>query len=180
MAKLASPGAFQQFKDALTTNPQLKVKVLRQAEFLAEQSSMLTNFIKGIGYFIATMMALGALFGALNTMYSAVAARTREIGTLRALGFGSGPVVLSILFESVILALIGGTVGAVAAYLAFDGFRTATINWQTFSQIAFAFAVTPQLLISAIIWATMIGLIGGLFPAIRAARLPVAAALRQM
>src|SRR5262245_14599280 len=180
IAKLSSPGAFQQFKDALTTNPQLKVKVLRQAEFLAEQSSMLTNFIKGIGYFIATMMALGALFGALNTMYSAVAARTREIGTLRALGFGSGPVVLSILFESLALALIGGTAGAVAAYLAFDGFRTATINWQTFSQIAFAFAVTPQLLISAIIWATMIGLIGGLFPAIRAARLPVAAALRQM
>ena len=141
---------------------------------------MLTTFIRGIGFFIAAMMALGALFGALNTMYSAVAARTREIATLRALGFGSGPVVLSILFESLTLALIGGTVGAVAAYLAFDGFKTATINWQTFSQIAFAFTVTPQLLISAIVWATTIGLIGGLFPAIRAARLPVAAALRQM
>jgi putative ABC transport system permease protein len=179
-AKLSSPAAFHQFKDALTTNPQLKVKVLRQAEFLAEQSTMLTTFIRGIGFFIAAMMALGALFGALNTMYSAVAARTREIATLRALGFGSVPVVLSILFESLTLALIGGTVGAVAAYLAFDGFKTATINWQTFSQIAFAFTVTPQLLISAIIWATMIGLIGGLFPAIRAARLPVAAALRQM
>jgi putative ABC transport system permease protein len=179
-AKLSSPAAFQQFKDALTTNPQLKVKALRQAEFLAEQSSMLTNFIKGIGYFIAVMMGLGALFGALNTMYSAVAARTREIGTLRALGFGSGPVVLSILLESLTLALIGGAAGAAAAYLAFDGFKAATINWQTFSQIAFAFTVTPQLLISAIIWAAAIGLVGGLFPAIRAARLPVAAALREL
>jgi putative ABC transport system permease protein len=178
--KLSSPAAFREFKDALTTNPQLKVRTLRQAEFLAEQSSMLTNFIKGIGYFIAIMMAMGALFGALNTMYSAVAARTREIGTLRALGFGSGPVVLSILLESLLLALIGGTAGAVAAYLAFDGFKAATINWQTFSQIAFAFTVTPQLLVSAIVWAVMIGLIGGLFPAIRAARLPVAAALREL
>lgn len=179
-AKLSSPAAFQQFKDALTTNPQLKVKVLRQAEFLADQSTMLTGFIKGIGYFIATMMAVGALFGALNTMYSAVTTRTREIGTLRALGFGSSPVVLSILFESLALALIGGAAGAAAAYFAFDGFKTATINWQTFSQIAFAFTVTPQLLIIAIIWAAMIGLMGGLFPAIRAARLPIAAALREI
>ena len=179
-AKLTSPAAFQQFKDALTTNPQLKVKVLRQTEFLAEQSNMLTNFIKGIGFFIATMMGLGALFGALNTMYSAVAARTREIGTLRALGFGAGPVVLSLLVESLTLALIGGTAGALAAYLAFDGFKTATINWQTFSQVAFAFMVTPQLLIAAIIWAAAIGLIGGLFPAIRAARLPISAALREL
>jgi putative ABC transport system permease protein len=179
-AKLSSPGAFPQFKDALTTNPQLKVRVLRQAEFFADQSSMLTNFIKGIGYFIAAMMALGALFGALNTMYSAVAARTREIGTLRALGFGSGPVVFSILCESLALALLGGVVGAAAAYFAFNGFQAATINWQTFSQIAFAFAVTPQLLTIAIVWAAMIGLIGGLFPAIRAARLPIAVALRAL
>ena len=179
-AKLSSPDAFQQFKDGLTTNPQLKVKVLRQTEFFAEQSSMLTNFIKDIGFFIATMMALGALFGALNTMYSAVAARTREIGTLRALGFGSGPIVLSILFESLLLALAGGATGAVGAYLAFDGFKAATINWQTFSQVAFAFSVTPQLLISAIIWAAVIGLMGGLFPAIRAARLAIAVALREL
>jgi putative ABC transport system permease protein len=179
-AKLASPQSFQQFKDALTTNPQLKVKAVRQGEFLLEQSSMLTGFIEGLGYFIAVLMALGALFGALNTMYSAVAARTREIATLRALGFGAGPVILSVMFESLALALIGGATGATAAYLAFDGFKAATINWQTFSQVAFAFSVTPQLLASAIIWATTIGLIGGLFPAIRAARLPVAAALREL
>jgi len=178
-AKLASPQAFQQFKEALTTNPQLKVKAVRQAEFLADQSSMLTSFIENIGVFIAALMALGALFGALNTMYSAVAARTREIATLRALGFGRSPVIFSVLFESLALALIGGTVGAAAAYFAFDGFKAATINWQTFSQVAFAFAVTPKLLLGAIIWAAIIGLIGGLFPAIRAARLPIAAGLRE-
>ena len=177
--KLSSPEAFDPFKDSLTTNPQLKVKVLRQAEFLAEQSTMLTQFIRSIGFFIAALMALGALFGALNTMYSAVAARTREIATLRALGFGSSPIVISVLAESLALALVGGTIGASAAYLAFDGFQAATINWQTFSQIAFAFAVTPQLLVSAIVWAATIGLIGGMFPAIRAARLPIAAALRE-
>lgn len=178
-AKLASPQSFQQFKDALTSNPQLKVKAIRQAEFLSEQSSMLTGFVRSVGYFVTALMALGALFGALNTMYSAVAARTREIATLRALGFGTSPIILSVMFESLVLALIGGTVGALAAYFAFDGFKAATINWQTFSQIAFAFSVTPRLLVSAIIWAAAIGLIGGLFPAIRAARLPIAAALRE-
>ncbi len=179
-ARLSSPAAFEQFKDALTTNPQLKVKVVRQKEFLADQSSMLTAFIQNFGVFIGAMMALGALFGALNTMYSAVAARTREIATLRALGFGSGPVILSVMFESLALALVGGVVGAAAAYLAFDGYKAATINWQTFSQIAFAFAVTPRLLFDAIVLASIIGLLGGLFPAIRAARLPIAAALRDV
>ena len=179
-AKLTSAGAFDQFKDALTTNPQLKVKVVRQSEFLAEQSTMLTTFIQGLGVFIAGMMALGALFGALNTMYSAVAARTREIATLRALGFGASPVILSVMFESLALALIGGVVGAAAAYFAFDGFQAATINWQSFSQVAFAFKVTPELLVAAIVWAAVIGLFGGLFPAIRAVRLPIAAALREL
>jgi putative ABC transport system permease protein len=138
-----------------------------------------TGFIQSIGVFIATLMALGALFGALNTMYSAVAARTREIATLRALGFGVGPVLLSVLFESLVLALVGGVVGAAAAYFAFNGFKASTINWQSFSQVAFAFTVTPKLLINAIFWALTIGLIGGLFPAIRAARMPIAAALRE-
>ena len=178
--KLASPEAFQPFKDALTTNPQLNVKPVRQAEFLFEQSTMLTSFIENFGVFIAALMALGALFAALNTMYSAVAARTREIATLRALGFGSSPVILSIMFESLVLALLGGAVGAAAAYVTFDGFKAATINWQTFSQIAFAFTVTPRLLVSAVLWATAIGFLGGLFPAIRAARLPIAAALREV
>lgn len=178
-AKLTSPQAFPQFSNAVTATPQLKVKAQRQGEFLAEQSSMLTGFIRGIGVLIAALMALGALFGALNTMYSAVSARTREIATLRALGFGSSPVILSVMIESLVLAVAGGTAGAAAAYLAFDGFKAATINWQTFSQIAFAFTVTPRLLVSAILWAAIIGLLGGLFPAIRAARLPIAAGLRE-
>lgn len=178
-AKLTSASAFEQFKDALTANPQLKVKVARTTDFYAEQSTAVTQFISTIGVFIAAMMALGALFGALNTMYSAVAARTREIATLRALGFGAGPVVLSVLVESFVLALAGGIIGAIGAYLVFDGFTAATINWQTFSQVTFAFAVTPRLLVRAIIWAATLGLIGGLFPAIRAARLPIAAGLRE-
>jgi putative ABC transport system permease protein len=179
-AKLTSPAAFDQFKDALTTNPQLKVRVVQQSKFLADQSEMLTRFIRTIGFFIAIMMALGAIFGALNTMYSAVSARTREIATLRALGFGTGPVIVSVLMESLALALAGGAVGAIAAYLVFNGFKASTINWQTFSQIAFAFRVTPVLLVFGVAWAVFIGLIGGLFPAIRAARLPIAAALREL
>ncbi len=178
-AKLQSPQAFQEFKDALTSDPRLKVKVLRQSEFLADQSSILTAFIETIGVFIAALMALGALFGALNTMYSAVAARTREIATLRVLGFGAGPIILSVMFESLALALAGGAAGAAASYLAFDGFKAATINFQTFSQVAFAFAVTPRLLGTAVAWAAALGLLGGLFPAIRAARLPIAVALRE-
>jgi len=179
LAKLSSPAQFQGFKDALTSDPRLNVKVARQSEFFAEQSTMLTSFIRGIGVFIAAMMALGALFGALNTMYGAVAARVREIATLRALGFGAGAVVCSILLESLVIALTGGVVGAGVAYFAFNGFQATTINWQTFSQVAFAFRVTPPLLVHAIVWASAIGLLGGVFPAIRAARLPVAIALRE-
>lgn len=107
-----------------------------------------------------------------------MAARTHEIATLRALGFGASPIILSVMVESLALALVGGAVGAATAYTAFDGFQAATINWQTFSQVAFAFTVTPRLLTYAVTWAAAIGLLGGLFPALRAARLPVAAALR--
>lgn len=178
-AKLTSPEAFTAFKDALTVDPRLKVKVLRQRAYLAEQSSMLTGFIESIGFGVAGLMALGALFGALNTMYSAVAGRTREIATLRALGFGAAPIILSVMAESLVLAVVGGALGAGLAYLVFNGYQATTMNWQTFSQIAFAFAVTPQLLVTAIVWAAVIGLVGGLFPAIRAARLPIASALRE-
>lgn len=178
-ARLNSPASFSQFKDALTTNPQLKVKVVTLDEFFAEQSTMVSEFITTIGVFIAALMAFGALFAALNTMYGAVSARTREIATLRALGFGSGPIITSVLVESLVLALLGGVLGAVAAWLAFDGYQASTINWQTFSQVTFAFAVTPALIVTAILWAAALGLLGGLFPAIRAARLPIAAALRE-
>ena len=178
-ARLVSAGAFNDFKDALTSDPRLKVKVQRQAEFYAEQSTLVTQFITTIGVFIASLMALGALFGALNTMYGAVSARTREISTLRALGFGATPVVASVLVEALALAFLGGAVGAGGAYLLFDGFQASTINWQTFSQVTFAFKVTPPLLVMAVVFASTIGLLGGLFPAIRAARLPIAEGLRE-
>ena len=178
--KLASPGAFQEFKDALTTDPRLNVKVLRQAEYYAEQSSAVTRLITTLGFLIAFLMAIGAVFGALNTMYSSVSARTREIATLRALGFGSGAVVVSVMIESLALAVVGGALGAILAYFTFNGLRTATMNWQSFSQVTFAFAVTPDLLVRGIVWAILIGLIGGLFPALRGARLPIAAALREL
>lgn len=178
--KLATAGKFQEFKDALTSNPQLKVKVVRQTEFYAEQSETTTNFITIIGTTIAIMMAVGALLGALNTMYNAVASRGREIATLRALGFGATPVICSVLIESLALAVVGGIVGGVGAYVAFDGYSAATMNFQTWSQIAFAFRVTPMLLLAAIILASIIGLFGGILPAIRAARRPIAAALREL
>jgi len=178
-AKLESPGAFQAFKDRLTTDPRLNVQVVRQPDYYAEQSTMVTNLITGLGTLVAGLMGVGAVFGTLNTMYTAVSSRTREIATLRALGFGGTPVVISVLLESLVLSLVGGSLGAGLAYVAFDGFRAATINWQSFSQVAFAFAVTPALLVEGILFAALIGLAGGLFPAIRAARMPVATALRE-
>jgi putative ABC transport system permease protein len=178
-AKLASPSEFQVFKDAITKDPRLDVQVERESEYFAGQSKGLTQIVTGLGTIIAVLMGFGAVFGALNTMYSAVSARTREIATLRALGFRSAPVVVSVLAESLVLSLVGGVLGAIAAYFGFDGFQAATLNWQSFSQVAFRFAVTPKLLVIGITYAVVMGLIGGLFPAIRAARLPVTAALRE-
>lgn len=178
--RLTSPGAFQKFKDWLTTNPQLNVQVIRQSDYYAQQSQTLTLLITTLGYLIAVLMAVGAVFGALNTMYSAVAARTREIATLRALGFGGGAVVVSLLLESLLLALAGGVIGGTLACLAFNNFHTSTMNFQSFSQVTFAFRVTAHLLVEGIVWALIIGLIGGLFPAWRAARLPIASALREL
>jgi len=179
-AKLESPAAFPKFKDSLTTDPRLNVDVKREDDYYAEQSRALSALVTSLGVPISLLMAVGAVFGALNTMYSAVAARTREIATLRAMGFRRSPVVLSVLAESLVLALAGGIVGALVAYLLFDGFRTSTLNWSSFSQVAFAFAVTRGLLVAGIVSALAMGLIGGLFPAIRAARLPVATALREL
>jgi putative ABC transport system permease protein len=179
-AKLESPAAFDRFKDALTTDPRLDVKVLRESDYYAEQSRTLYAIITGLGTTIAILMGVGAVFGALNTMYTAVASRMREIATLRALGFNTGPVVISVLAESLALALIGGAAGAAIAYLAFNGYQAATMNWSSFSQVAFSFAVTPRLLVQGIVYALLMGLVGGLFPAIRAARLPVATALREL
>ena len=178
VTKLASPGSFTQFKDALTTDPKLSVKVQHETEYYEAQSRTLRQLVTGLAFIVCSLMGLGAIFGALNTMYTAVAARAREIATLEALGFGGFAVLVSVILESLVLALIGGIIGGVLAYVGFDGYRAATMNWQTFSQVAFAFDVTPRLMMWAIVYALVIGLIGGFFPAIRAARIPVAAALR--
>ena len=179
-AKLESADAFTKFKDALTTDPRLNLKVVRETDYFAEQSQMVSTLITTLGSIIAALMGIGAIFGAINTMYSAVSARTREIATLRALGFGGGPVVVSVLAESLLLALIGGAIGGTVAYVGSNGFQTSTINWQTFSQVAFAFAVTPGLIVAGIVYALVMGLLGGLLPAVRAARLPIVSALREL
>lgn len=179
-AKLTSADAFPRFADELTADPRLQVKVLRQTDFYAEQAQMITGIVSGLGVLITLIMACGAVFGALNTMYSAVSARTREIATLRALGFKAAPVVISVLVESLSLAVVGGVVGGGLAFLAFDGFRASTINWASFSQVAFAFEVTPTLLFEGIVCSSVIGLLGGIAPGVRAARLPIATALREL
>lgn len=178
VVKLASAGTYTQFKDTLTTNPNLSVKVQHETEYYEAQSRTLRQLVTGLAFIVCSLMGLGAIFGALNTMYTAVAARAREIATLEALGFGGFAVLISVIVESLLLALVGGIAGALIAYAGFDGYRAATMNWQTFSQVAFAFDVTPRLMMWATIYALVIGLIGGFFPAIRAARIPVASALR--
>lgn len=177
--RLDAPGSFAAFKDALTTDSRLSVQVQRESEYFEEPPRLLTGIITGLGTLVAGLMGIGAVFGALNTMYSAVAARTREIATLRALGFGGGAVVASVLAESLLLALAGGMLGASGSYLAFNGYQTSTLNWQSFSQVAFAFAITLSLMVRGIGYALLMGLAGGLFPAIRATRIPVARALRE-
>jgi len=180
LVRLESPSAFDTFKDKLISDPRVDVQIKRESDYYAEQSTGLTNLIEGVGYAIAALMGIGAVFGAWLTMYSAVVARTREIATLRALGFGSGPVLISVMGESVFLALIGGAIGATLAYLGFNGYQASTMNWQTFSQVAFGFAVTPRLLATGLFYALLMGLVGGIIPAIRAARLPISKALREL
>jgi putative ABC transport system permease protein len=178
-ARLVSPDAFQEFKDALTADPRLNVKPLRETDYYAEQSETLYRLVTTLGTLIAVIMGFGAVFGALNTMYTAVAARAREIATLRALGFHSGPVVISVLLESLLLALLGGVIGATLAWAVFDGFSASTLNWSSFSQLTFAFDVSLPLLVQGVVFALLIGFFGGLFPALRAARQPIATALRE-
>ena len=179
-AKLASHDSFDTLKDALTTDPRLTVSVIREPEYYDRQSQTLQTVIRTIGFAIAGLMGVGAVFGAVNTMYNAVASRGREIATLRALGFGSIPVVISVLAEAVALSIVGGLIGGLLAWMAFDGYQTSTMNFQSFSQVAFAFAVTPSLLLRGLSYAVGMGLLGGLLPAIRAARVPVVTALRQL
>jgi putative ABC transport system permease protein len=180
LARLESPQAFDTFKAWLTDNPQVNVSVLREADYYADQSATLTTLIRTIGFGIASLMAIGAVFGAILTMYTAVASRAREIATLRALGFNAMAVLVSVIAESLALAALGGLAGGLLAFVAFNGYQTSTINFQTFSQVAFAFRVTPSLLMLGVAWSLIMGLIGGLLPAIRAARLPIPSALREL
>jgi putative ABC transport system permease protein len=178
-AHLASPAALQQLKDALTTDPRLNVDVTREIDYYSKQSTRMTQLITVLGGFVAAIMAIGAVFGALNTMYSAVAERGREIATMRALGFGAAAVVFSFLIEALLISFIGGGLGCLAV-LPLNGLTTSTINFQTFSNLAFAFKITPELLVKGVLFALAMGLIGGLLPAVRAASQPVATALREL
>jgi len=180
LARLETPGSYKTFKDWLTSNPQLNVSVVPETEYYAAQSEVLTSLIRTVGVGIAVLMGFGAVFGAILTMYTAVSTRTREIATLRALGFNTTSVVISVLAESLALGAIGGVAGGILAYVAFNGYETSTINFQTFSQVAFAFAVTPWLLAQGLAYALLMALVGGLLPALKAARLPIASALRQL
>jgi putative ABC transport system permease protein len=177
VALLTGADAFGPFKDALTTDPQLKVDVQREPEYYAAQSQGLSKAINVVGNTVAVIMAIGAMFGALNSMYSAVAARGLEIATLRAIGFSALPVLLSVMIEALLLSLLGGILGAALAWLLFNGHSVATLGG-AFAQVVFKLTVTPALIVTGILWACAIGILGGLFPALRAARLPVAQALR--
>ena len=174
---LSNAAAFTAFKDSLTSDPQLKVDVQREREYYAKQSAGLTKTINIVGTTVAVIMAIGAMFGALNTMYSAVAARGLEIATLRAIGFGAFPVLFGVIVESLLLSLLGGAIGASLAWVFFNGHTVSTLG-AAFAQVVFQLTVTRALIITGIIWACIIGLLGGFFPALRAARLPVAEALR--
>jgi len=179
-ARLNSPAALAALKDALAGDPRVNAAARAEREFYADQSRILVMLINYVGTTIALLMGVGAVFAALNTMYSAVSSRTREIATLRALGFGATPVVVSVLLEAAVLGMLGGVAGGVLVYFGLNGYRASTLNWASFSQIAFAFTVTPRLLLTGLVYALVLGFIGGLLPGLRAARLPVTVGLREL
>ena len=176
-AKLADPKAFKAFKAALDADPRLDVDASTTVEYFAKQSETMFKVIRVIGIVVGAIMAIGAVFGALNTMFATVATRAREIATLRALGFRSVPVVVAVMLETMLLALLGGVIGGVIAWLVFNGFTASTIAGGV-GQLTFKFAVSPAVLWEGLKWALAIGFVGGLFPAVRAARMPVTEALR--
>jgi putative ABC transport system permease protein len=170
--RLESPGSLETLKKALADDPRVDVDVMSEKEYYSTQAEPLSKFIRTLGYPITILMAIGAVFGALNSMYSSVSARGKEIATLRALGFGPFAVLFSTIVESTLLAIIGGLIGGAIAYLAFNGMRVSTLNGGNFSQVVFDFAVTPDLILQGLVAALIIGLVGGFLPALRAARFP--------
>lgn len=179
-AQLESAAALEVARRWLAADPRVNVSARSEREFYADQSKILVTLVKYVGTTIAVLMGFGAVFAALNTMYSAVSTRTREIATLRALGFGAAPVVASVLLEAMALGLLGGVLGGALVYLALNGYQASTLNWASFSQITFAFTVTPALLVTGLAYSLILGLVGGLLPAWRAARLPVTTGLREL
>jgi putative ABC transport system permease protein len=177
--RLTSPDSLKQLGDALTSDPRLNVDVTREIDYYSKQSNRLTLLITRLGGLVAAIMAIGAVFGALNTMYSAVAERGREIATMRALGFGGPAVVFSFVLEALLISFVGGVLGCLAV-LRLNGYTVGAMNLQTFSHVNFAFTITAELLIQGIVFALLMGVLGGLFPAIRAASLPISHALREL
>ena len=177
--KLADPSMFDAFKTAVEGDPRLYLQPQREQDYYAEQSRAMTTVIRVFGAFVTLILSIGAMFGAMNTMYAAVAYRTREIGTLRALGFSRFRIVTAFLAESVALAIVGGVLGCLLA-LPVHGLSTGTTNFTSFTEVAFKFKITPALLAGGLIFSAVMGAVGGLLPAIRAARIPVARALREI
>jgi ABC-type lipoprotein release transport system permease subunit len=175
--RMKDPSRFELTKKELEADPRLQVQVKREREFYTAQSELFTVLITAIGTFITVIMAVGAVFGAANTMYAAIGARTREIATLLVLGFAPGSVLLSFVAESVIIAVIGGLVGCVFA-LPMNGITSSTTNFQSFSEMAFQFRITPQILAQGVIFSALLGLVGGFFPALKASRQTLSRALR--
>jgi len=179
-ARLTDASAFDAFKAALTSDPRLQVDVDTTVNYFGKQSEGTSKIITVIGIVVGAIMAIGAVFGALNTMFAAVATRAREIATLRAIGFRGVPVVVAIMLETMLLALAGGVLGGFVAWLAFNGYTASTLAAGSTGQLTFQFSVAPSVLWTGIKWALAIGFIGGLYPALRAARLPVTTALREL
>ena len=178
--KLESPASLKTLKDALTKDPRVRVDVKSERAFYVDQQKLMSTIIDYVGWTLAVMMGIAALFAALNTLYNAVANRVREIATLRALGFGGFPVVVSVLVEAMILGAVGGLIGGVLALVFLNGMHSSTMNWASFSQMTFAFTVTPQLMVTGIIYGLILCFIAGILPGIRAARLPITAGLREL
>ena len=164
--------------ERIRQEPRLSADLVGERDFYAQQSEAKTGMVESFAYLIGAIMGLGAVIAAINTMYSSVSTRSVEIGTLRSLGFSNVPVVVSVMVEAMLLALVGGLLGSAVVYLAYDGFASSTLNVGSLSQVAFEFSVTPRLLLIALSGALLLGVVGGLLPALRAARLPIVAALR--
>ncbi len=179
LVRLTDADAFEEFQAAVENDPRVNLSTMTQTTYLAEQSAVIEVFISALGWFVVALMSVGAVFAALNTMYAAVSTRAREIATLRALGFNRLPVMFSVVTESLAFAVLGALLGGGASWFLFDGFRAATLNWASFSQVAFAFRVTPDLLSQAIVLSLLIGVIGGFLPAVSAVRGSVIASLRE-